>query len=92
MMAAMLGGQAGPGGQAEPAQDTGMDPGMDTGKSLRVALMHIQSALQDEPDDEDSQKLAKVAADLYALLVGRQKEADDALQGRTTPRFLRRNG
>jgi hypothetical protein len=46
---------------------------------LRQAIDHAQAALNAEPDDVDSQNLAKIVQGLYAILAGRQKEQESAM-------------
>lgn len=57
---------------------------------LREGIRKIEQALQAEPDDADSQRLATAIQTLYAVLAARQKEEDDMLQGKLSPRALRR--
>ncbi|MBI3936398.1 MAG: hypothetical protein HY323_05430 [Betaproteobacteria bacterium] len=47
---------------------------------LRAAIEHAQAALISEPDDQDSQMLAKIVQGLYQILAGRQA-ADDRAGG-----------
>ena len=57
---------------------------------LRSAIQNLEQALQLEPDDADSQKLASNIQGLYAILAARQKEQDDMLGGKLTPAAARR--
>lgn len=66
----MGGGEPGPGPQQMPALE-----------HLRIAIEHAQAALQAEPDDADSQALAKIVQGLYAILANRQKEHQQLLGG-----------
>ena len=66
-------------------------PGIEDPEYLEIVGL-LEDILKREPDPEDSAKLAKLVADLYGLAAGRVKEADDALGGKVSPRFLRRNG
>ena len=59
---------------------------------LRTAIEHAQAALVSEPDDGDSQALAKVVQGLYAILATRQKESDQTMGNPTLLRTLRRSG
>ena len=77
-LAALLGGGgAGLPGGAPPEQPPEMDPI----EHLRQAIQHAQAALVAEPDDMDSQSLAKVVQGLYAILANRQKEQEQLLGG-----------
>lgn len=67
---------AGPPGMAGPPQG-GQPP--DTVELLRAALSYAQAALEAEPDDVDSQQLARVIQGLYQILASRQKEQEAAL-------------
>jgi hypothetical protein len=81
---AMLQGQA---PQAAP-QDA-PDPAA-AEDNLRQAIDLLQKALQAEPDDQDSAALAAIVKQLYSIAVGRQKEQDQALAGKFSPRMMRR--
>ena len=78
-LAALLGGGGGAGlpGGAPPEQPPEMDPI----EHLRQAIQHAQAALVAEPDDMDSQSLAKVVQGLYSILANRQKEQEQLLGG-----------
>lgn len=68
------------------------DQEMSAADHLRLAIEHAQAALVGEPDDVDSQSLAKVVQGLYAILAARQKETQQTLgnpaQQRTIGRSL----
>ena len=68
------------------------EPELDPVESLRNAIEFAQAAQIGEPDDEDSRKLAKVVADMYAILAARQKERDQTMGNPTLLRTLRRSG
>ena len=48
---------------------------------LKQAIQHAQAALVSEPNDADSQSLADIVKQLYAIIAGRQKEDEKALGG-----------
>lgn len=50
----------------------------------------LEQILHAEPDSADSAKLAKSIQDLYALVANREKEVDDAMAGKMSPRFMRK--
>ncbi len=80
---AMLGGGGGAPSGPPPEQDLGPEPAPQASAvdHLRQAIEHAQAALQLEPDDADSQNLAKVVQGLYAILAGRQKEHESLMGG-----------
>lgn len=81
-----------PDGSALPYPDSGGGvPGIDDPEFLEVVAL-LEQIVQREKDPEDSAKLSKLIADLYGLAAGRVKEQDDAMGGKMSPRFLRRNG
>ena len=59
---------------------------------LRQAIEHAQAALTSEPDDADSQALAKVIQGLYAILAQRQKEQEGLLGGGNVRALSRLSG
>ena len=73
-------GQMPPGGM-ESQGDPGQGQGSAAVEHLRQAIEHAQAALQAEPDDADSQMLAKVIQGLYGILSNRQKEQEQLLGG-----------
>jgi hypothetical protein len=93
LMALLQGGNADAG---YPAPDVGYAPPetQDQGSSAEELLSQgieiLQAALQAEPDPQDSQAIAEIVKQLYAILGTRQKESDEALQGKMNPRMLRR--
>ena len=64
-----------------PPQGPQGPPEEDPLEHLRQAIEHAQAALQSEPDDADSQALAKVIQGLYAILANRQKEQEQLMGG-----------
>lgn len=54
-------------------------PQMSPVDHLRAAIEHAQAALVGEPNDGDSQQLAKAVQGLYAILTARQKESDSVM-------------
>ena len=72
-------------GPQEPPQGE-----MDPLSHLRIAIEHAQAAQVMEPDDADSQMLAKLVSGLYQILANRQKESDQALGNPGLARMLRR--
>jgi hypothetical protein len=91
LMAALMGG-AGAGGFApeqmppEPPPEPELSP-LD---HLRQAIEHAQAALTMEPDDADSQSLAKVVQGLYGILAQRQKEEQKMMGDPAMQRVLSR--
>lgn len=73
---------------AAPTQD----PGMSAEELLQQGIEILQAALQKESDPQDSQALAEIVKQLYAIIADRQKAQDSALQGKMDPRMLRRAG
>lgn len=57
----------------------GGGPPIDPVEHIRTAIEHVQAAVIGEPDDPDSQALARVLAALYQILAGRQKEQEAAM-------------
>lgn len=78
--------------QGGPAQAPagGSSPGVIDDPRFRQAIQLIEAVARDEPDDQDSALLSEIVAKLYKLAGDRQKEQDDMLQGKATPRALRR--
>ena len=77
-----MSGMAPPGGmEAMMGQGPPQGPSEDPLEHLRQAIEHAQAALQAEPDDADSQALAKVIQGLYAILANRQKEQQQLMGG-----------
>ena len=72
-------GQAGPQEDAAPAD------------LIRQMLEIADRYRQVEQDDEDLFAMEKVRSDLQGLLAAQQKESDDLLQGKASPKALRRN-
>ena len=68
-----------------PQQESAVD-------HLRQAIEHAQAALTSEPDDADSQALAKVIQGLYAILAQRQKEQEGLLGGGNVRALSRLSG
>jgi hypothetical protein len=90
------GGNADAGFQAPDASQTappgqgGPPPGQTAENLLRHAIEFCQAAIQAEPDDQDSQELAQIIKQLYAIFSTRAKEGDQAMGGKVVPRQLRR--
>ena len=76
---------------APPASVEG-PPDLDPVEHLRAAIQHAEAAQVSEPDDADSQQLAKLVAGLYAILAARQKQTDQMMGNPTLLRTLRRSG
>ena len=68
-----------------PQQESAVD-------HLRQAIEHAQAALTSEPDDADSQALAKVIQGLYAILAQRKKEQEGLLGGGNVRALSRLSG
>jgi len=86
MMAALGGGaEAAPVGPSvvEGAPGGGEDP-------LIVAIDAIQAAIDAESDQEDIQVMLQCQAKLQSILASNQKDADSAMQGKTTPKSVRK--
>lgn len=60
------------------------------GTPFKNAIQLLEGVLHHEPDDVDSAELAKILQGLYRLLANRQKEMDDSLGGKLSPRMMRR--
>lgn len=73
----------------QPTPDQG-GTGMSPEDHLRAAVEHLQAAQVTEPDDADSQTIAKCAAAIYAIFSSRQKEQDGMLGNPGVARALRR--
>jgi len=78
LLAQLMGGLGSGGGAPQQDQQPDGDAAID---HLRQAIEHAQAALQLEPDDADSQMLAKVVQGLYQILAQRQKEHEQLLGG-----------
>ena len=70
----------------------GGEPGVPgiTDPRFKEAISILESVLQGEPDEADSAALAGTIKDLYKLLADRQKEQDEMMGGKISPRALRR--
>jgi hypothetical protein len=106
LLAALMGGAGAGGGMPPGMPPEGMGGGMMGGppppepppeqapaspvEHLRQAIEHAQAALTMEPDDADSQALAKVVQGLYAILAQRQKEEQQVLGNPATQRVVSR--
>lgn len=75
------------GGQA-PQQGS---PGIDDPR-FKDAISLLEDILKGEPDEQDSQKLAQLISGLYSLVGDRQKEQDQMIAGKLSPRAVRRMG
>ena len=73
-----------------PPDQQAPDSGGSADDLLRKGIEYIQAALQAEPDDQDSQALAAIVKELYAIFSDRNKEQDGALAGKFSPRMMRR--
>lgn len=84
-MMAALGGGAAPVGPSvvEGTPGGGEDP-------LIVAIDAIQAAIDAEADQEDIQVMLKCQTQLQSILAKNQADADSALQGKTTPKSVRK--
>jgi len=90
MSGAGAGDAQAPGPAPTPDQNPAKADGVDPLEHLRAAIEHAQAALVSEPDDQDSQALAKLVSGLYQILANRQKEQDQALGNPATAKLLRR--
>ena len=83
LLAQLMGGMGASGGMPPQGMGEEQEPQgeMTTVEHLRIAIEHAQAALVAEPDDADSQALAKVVQGLYAIFAQRQKEQEQLLGG-----------
>ena len=90
LMALLQGaGQAGPEQQmAPPEQPSG---GGSPSEVLRQILQLCDQYRQVEQDDIDLLEIEKISTQVQNLLANQAKEQDDLLQGKASPRALRRN-
>lgn len=73
------------------APDAGASPsGGDPVQLLSDALDTLQQYMQVEPDEEDKAVAAQCITQLQKLKAKDQSEADGAMQGKTTPRMVRK--
>lgn len=56
---------------------------------LKEAIKQAQAALVSEPNDADSQALADIVKQLYAIIAKRQKETQAAMGGPAMPALQR---
>lgn len=80
-----------PDGSALPYPAESGTPGIDAAEYPEIIAL-LEKILAEEPDPQDSAELSKLIAGLYKLAANRVKETDDAMAGKMSPRFLRRNG
>lgn len=79
-------------GGGPPPAELAPEPPVSAVEHLRQAIEHAQAAQVAEPDDADSQQLAKLVSGLYQILANRQKEHDQTMGNPTLLRTLRRSG
>lgn len=84
-LAAMLQGGGAP---APPEQQSS---GGSPSEVLRQILQLCDQYRQVEQDDIDLLEIEKISTQVQNLLANQQKEQDDLLQGKASPRALRRN-
>lgn len=75
--------------QAPPEAGGGQQGGV-ADPRYKEAIGVLEEILKTEPDDQDSAQLANVIQTLYKIAADRQKEEDDMLAGKVSPRALRR--
>jgi hypothetical protein len=98
----ILGGSGQQGGALPPdlaaaiqgaGQDAGSDQSQGGGDPVQLlsdALDTLQQYMQVEPDEEDKAVAAQCITQLQKLKAKDQAEADGAMQGKTTPRMVRK--
>lgn len=77
---------------APDAEDAAEDKGKDPAALLSDALDTLAQYLKVEPDEADKATVATCIANLQKVRAKDQQEADGALQGKTTPRLMRKAG
>lgn len=81
----MMGGPAGP----EPAPGPGSAGGSNL-QYLEAALAAVQSYVDGEDDQIHIQTALQCLAKLQSIMAEEQKQSDEMLQGKSSPRALRR--
>lgn len=79
------------GGGGDPALQGGMQDGAEPQDSegyVQAILDMISQWRQDEQDPQDLLVLEKISTLLQGITTGRAKEAQDAMQGKLSPRIL----
>jgi hypothetical protein len=99
LMAALGGGAGDPGAGAPtvgpdagpaPTSDDSSAGGGSTTDILQRMIDDARSYLEVEQDEEDKLTMTKVLSQLQGYLAKEQKEQDDMLQGKASPRALRK--
>jgi len=90
IMAAISGGgaPAGPPVTAPGGPSEAPEPSGDTSDYARQIVELVQQALRVEEDDLEKQKYVKLLQIAQDILATEQKEAQDAMQGKVSPRLL----
>ena len=80
-------------GQGQPPPETSPQPQPegegDVLGIIRQALDLVRQYAQQEQDDENTLRAEKISTLLAEILANEQKEIDQALQGKASPRVLR---
>jgi hypothetical protein len=87
---ALLGG-AGAGGDAgmAPEPEAPADPGADAMELIRQALELIRQYAAQEESEQGTLDAEKISTLLQQILAAEEKELDDAMQGKASPKMLR---
>lgn len=80
----MLGGGGAPAPPEAPAQ------GGDPADVLRQMLGLVDQYRQVEQDDEDLLQIEKISTQIQQLLANQQKDLDGLLQGKASPKVMRK--
>jgi hypothetical protein len=87
-MMGMLGGGGGP--EGPPAGPPAPEGGGSNVDALQAALEALTAYVDGEDDEIHIQTALKCLAQLQSILADEQKSSDDMLQGKSTPRALRK--
>lgn len=82
-----MGPAAGPPGP--PPSPEGPEPAGDTVEAIRQMIDMGMSYLDSEDDEQEKLQMSKILQMLQDFLAREQKEADEAMQGKMSPRLLR---
>jgi hypothetical protein len=82
---ALLGG----GGEGAPAPEASADPGGDAMELIRQALELVRQYAQQEESESGTLDAEKISSLLQGILAAEEKEMEDAMQGKASPKMLR---
>ena len=85
-LAALLGG----GGGAPPAPEAPAPEQGDTTDLIRQALELVRQYAQAEESEQNTLDAEKITSLLQGILASEEKELEDAMQGKASPRVLRK--